>query len=304
MLFVDTEFVRTSGLGNRLFPWARSRIMARELGAQCIAPEWAHLRRGPILKGGINYLHAARKILLVDNFLHAPEDVGGLQRRWLRARLSAMPEAGFDTRCAESGSGTRVVFSGDGTHFRDLHGDHEFVVAQLRRIVKPKWQKLASTVPTDAIGLNIRLGRDFAQASSAQDFLTRGAIMTPVTWFVEALQFIRAVTGKCIPAIIVTDGTPDQLRPLLALPSVRHFETPAAASDLLALSRVRFLLGTGGSSFVAWASFLGRVPVLSIPGQSFNWFNLADEAHGLTVGELDPHEPSDSVRYALRNVFG
>ena len=305
VIFVDTEFVRASGLGNRLFPWARSRIAARQLGARCVSADWGHLRRGPLLRGGIDYLHAARKILLLDNFMRAPGEVAGIRKRLLRSRLPAVSEAELTTDARPSPSeGLRIVFRGDGAHFADLHAEQAFVRARFHEIVKPKWHKLVRDLPHAPIGLNIRLGRDFAVARSPRDFVERGAVQTPVSWFVDALRTLRAITRKALPAIVVTDGTPRQLAPLLALPDVHYCRTPAAATDLLALARARFLVGTGGSSFTAWAAFLGQIPIVSIPGQSFRWFKLGDPAHGPQAEELDPLAPSDAVRALIHDRLG
>ena len=150
----------------------------------------------------------------------------------------------------------------------------------------------------------MRLGRDFVTAKSPRDFVELGQVRTPVSWFVAALKTLRALTGKRLPALVVSDGTPRELRPLLALPEVRYCRTPAAATDLLALSNVRFLIGTGGSSFTAWAAFLGKTPIVSIPGQSFSWFKLDNPADAPRVGELDPEAPSDEVRHMIRQQLG
>jgi hypothetical protein len=77
------------------------------------------------------------------------------------------------------------------------------------------------------------------------------------------------------------------------LENVRLHRPGCAASDLLVLSQTKVLLGSGGSSFSAWASFFGEIPTVTIPGQSLTWFKLQHK-NGSFVGEFDPGHPNSS----------
>jgi hypothetical protein len=107
---------------------------------------------------------------------------------------------------------------------------------------------------------------------------------------VAALKAVREVVGFNAPALVVSDGTPGDLRQLLAIDGVSLVRPGCAISDLLTLAKARVLIGSGGSSFSAWASFLGGMPTISHPGQSLNWFRLAVDK-GAYVGEFDPAAP-------------
>jgi hypothetical protein len=114
-------------------------------------------------------------------------------------------------------------------------------------------------------------------------------LRTPVSWFSKALASLRQQLGRSTPAFVVSDGNRDDLAELLDEPAVQLVQTGSAIGDLLALSRARILLASGGSSFSAWAAYLGEIPSIAKPGQSLAWFKLA-QANGAFVGEFTPGE--------------
>lgn len=251
--FVRPWFQRGTGLGNRLFPYARALLLARETGAELIEPSWFELRRGPIMRegqilGGLSPRALLGKVWLYDNF--RPE-------RWV-----------------ERPGSVRSV-SGDGNAFADLAGRDRVILAHLvNRASDTVRAEIA--VPTPPIVLNVRLARDFKQAQSASDYRLKGAIRSPVAFYAAGLEEARSWLGANSPAAIVSDGTDAELAPLLALPNVARFRSTRALSDLLFMARARFIVGTGGSSFSAWGAFLAQCEVVTIAGQSLSWFKLGD----------------------------
>jgi len=197
---------------------------------------------------------------------------------------------------------TIVHFEGEKQMFLNLRGWNSFLLAELRRITRKRWLKVADAVPEVSIGINIRRGKDFRDAQSPQDFIYKGALRTPLNWFAESVMAIRSIVGDDVPAVVVSDGTPQDLQEVLTLKNIVFHRPGCAISDLLALSRTRFLLGSGGSSFSAWAAFLGRIPVVTHPGQSLNWFKLA-EPNGPCVAEFDPRSPSKEFAASVIDAF-
>jgi len=63
---------------------------------------------------------------------------------------------------------------------------------------------------------------------------------------------------------VFSDGTDEQLAPVLSLPGVRR--AAPAVVDLIRMSRARVLVTTGTSSFSAWAAYLGGMPTPWYPG--------------------------------------
>jgi hypothetical protein len=177
----------------------------------------------------------------------------------------------------------------------------------LRDDARPKWVTLADRLAAP-IGVNVRCGNDFREARTDADYTNSGAVKTPVPWFVTALKALRDMAGSPVPAVVVSDGTRDQLRDLLALPHV-HFARPGCAiSDLLTLAHAKVLIGSGGSSFSAWASFLSGATTISHPGQSLEWFKI-DGTGRQWVSEFDPRVEASPklvsrIRAALANGRG
>jgi hypothetical protein len=172
-------------------------------------------------------------------------------------------------------------------------GISNLLVDSFREIVKPKWSRLADSFPDPIIGINVRRGKDFHDAQNPRDFYLKGGLRTPLAWFRESLSLIRKVLGFPADAVIVSDGSEADLAELLSMQNVRMLRPGCAVSDLLVLARTKVLIGSGGSSFSAWASFLGQMPTITVPGQSLSWFELA-HANGSYVGEFDPAHPSDA----------
>ena len=77
-----------------------------------------------------------------------------------------------------------------------------------------------------------------------------------------------------------------------------NMQTGSAISDLLALSRSKFLIGTGSSTFSAWAAYLGQMPAMTRLGNPFSWFNLKNR-EGRFIGEWDANRPNADHRLTL-----
>ncbi len=71
--------------------------------------------------------------------------------------------------------------------------------------------------------------------------------------------------------------------------SCQRRDTGSAIGDMLLLSRAEVFLASG-SSFSAWASFLGQMPTLTHPGLGLTrLFGLRTQ--GAFLGEFDPANP-------------
>jgi hypothetical protein len=179
-----------------------------------------------------------------------------------------------------------VVFQGAGDHFRSLTGRHAVLLRELRAMTQAHWLRRADAAGAVSIGIHVRRG-DFAEATSAADYILRGAIRTPVDWFADSLALIRQQRGFAVPAVVVSDAPDEALGSLLREEAVTRVDTGSAIGDLLVLSKAQLLLASGGSSFSAWAAFLGQMPTIAYPGQSLTWFKI-EPIHGQYLGEWSP----------------
>jgi hypothetical protein len=179
-----------------------------------------------------------------------------------------------------------IVFSGERDHFKALNGRNELIHQELIRMTRRRWTDCADQVGPVEVGIHVRRG-DFVEARSADDFVSKGAIRTPLDWFVTTLTIVRRVSGRTLPAVVVSDAADDSLTDLLRMDDVRRVDTGSAIADLLVLTRARLLIASGGSTFSAWAAFLGQMPTVAYPGQSLTWYQIAP-TRGQYIGVLDP----------------
>ncbi len=283
MLYARVNFTRSSGLGNKLFPWARAIVFCHQFDATLIPPKWPSLRRGPLARegsilGGVPILSYPGKIWLFNNFRQ-----GQVASKYL-VRASRAPV--IDEKLANSliGSGqfneinAVIDFAGDADHFSSLHGHRSLIKTELEKIS-------VQSVPIyenkhSLITINVRIGKDFKCARSPDDYVHKGGIRTPIEWYVKVLRKTRENAGYCMPSYIISDGSERELRPILNEPSVHYLKTRYAIQDLLLLAQSTYIIGAGGSSFTAWGAFLSEADVITIDGQSMNWFGLDKRLKG------------------------
>jgi hypothetical protein len=292
MQYIKTDYPRAQGLCNRLFPIARAIVYQHLFGGRILHPSLAHFRSAPFRLGGIDYKKSFRKILLFDNF-NLSDDKKYLSRTATfiidhKSKANSIIADRCDTHI--DADNCLIIFEGshhEKHHFIDLYPYREIIKSELLSICKQKWQHLINNIQPYPIGLNIRLGNDFRSSSSKEDFKNVPFIKTPINWFIDTLLEIRKCAGYDVEAKIVTDGTARQLERILSLPNVTLLETPCAMTDLFALSKCQILLGSGDSSFCAWASFLAKIPTLTRVGRGLERFQLiADKTHW--VEQYDP----------------
>ena len=281
--YCGVKFKRGTGLGNRLFPWARCIIFGNKENKPMLWPNWFHLRKASFLKGGINYKNSLGKILLFKNFHNNGVYIDSLKKYFIKRK--------YDKDIA--------WFSGDGEFFSDLQDHHAFIREELFKIVHPDVLVQANKIEIPKIILNIRRGKDFSDAKDKSDYVLKGAIRTPLEWFKLCLLQIREMNGHDVPALIVSDGNALDLEEILTLPNVSLAKTSTAIADLILLSNAKVILGSGGSSFTAWGSFLSKAITLTIPGQSLQWFNISDDLEKHLVFTYDPSLPDKIILKAI-----
>ena len=283
-----------AGLANRLFPWARCKLFSLQHRVRMLAPNWLQLKIGPTLRG------ESDPRLYGGQFRPAPGELWGLRKYAIIGACQSVKEPG-DSDQTLFENGTVVVFEGMKKYFDPLNEHVTLLRAELVKSVRPVWLEKVAALQLPPVGLHVRLG-DFAVPKSADELRTRGGVRTPMSWYVDSLRVIRRLSGGITPAFVVSDGGQSELAELLAMPEVTLLRSGSAVGDLLALSKSKLIIATGGSSFSAWASFLGESPVVSVPGQSLAWFNLR-RSGGPFVGEFDPDRPSPPALRAIADAI-
>lgn len=293
------------GFGNRLLPWARSRIFANLHGATMISPIWVRPAVGQIFRGGIDYRAYLRQLVLWGLFHKRQGDLNLLQGLITSRGLPIVPEPNNlrqFTLPEDVHGDALVMFHGLGHYFEPLRGWHGFLRDELLAITRTRYQGIVDRYPSVPIGMCIRCGNDFDPSPTDRDVLKPGE-KTPIAWFMHSLELVRQAAGYPAAAYIVSDGTREQLKDLLNLDNVHLVRPGSAISDLLVMSKSRVLLASGSSSFAAWGAFLGQMPTASHRGQPMKQEWRLNAEKGQFLAEFDPKNPNpeflDQARQAL-----
>lgn len=289
--------VRGTGFGNRLFTWARCRVFSEITGVTMLAPRWARMAVGPILRGGIDWRSYREQFLLAGIMRPESTYIRGLARQAILLRAKRLQEPhdwNFVPDEYRDGSGDQlVVFRGLQDYFRRLNGFNELLLKALIAATVPKLLRRVQSVDGCSIVMNVRCANDF-RTPDPNSRVVRPAYKTPVSWFVEALQAIRNAVKREVAALIVTDGTEKDVAQLLQCPAVKILRPGCAISDLLACASAKVLLGSGSSSFAMWGAFLGRMPMGFIPGSGSGEWQMVPVG-GQYIGEFDLERPAGFI---------
>jgi hypothetical protein len=255
----DLLFIRIGGdgLGNLLFKWARCLAASERHGWRMVWPTWPSFKPK---NWRVNpYDHRTYADLFTPNARY----VSGWRKPWYLARYRWIPEQQALATGAPPGS--VVEFRGMAEQFAPFRAEHELVYGELLRIARPLHLAALAEPDPAPIGIHVRRG-DFVQQASHDAMLRIDNSLLPLEWYMAALQAVRGAAGRMVPAAVYSDGTAEELAPLLALPAVQRVDYGSGLGDMLGLSRSRLLIASG-STFSMWGSYLGQVPAIWHPGK-------------------------------------
>jgi len=253
----DLLFIRIggNGLGNLMFTWARCLVTSRRYGWRMLWPTWRSFK--PKNWRVNSYDHRTYSDLFQPNESY----VTGWRKPWLLARNYWITEQSALEQGAPPGA--VVEFRGIEGKFAPFREQYELVYSELLKIVRPQHLMAFSDPVPAPIGIHVRRG-DFDWQNSCGDTAACDNSALPLEWYMDALLDIRAVTGEETAAYVFSDGTAEELAPLLALPAVTRMDYGSSLGDMLGLSRSRLLIASG-STFSMWGSYLGQVPTIWHP---------------------------------------
>jgi len=245
-----------AGLGNMLLVWADCYISCKDLKIKQIAPFWRKLRIGTYLRGerdkreyqrlftnGKNISGINRLLLLLISNKVSTED---FKKTKFKNKLSLLP---------------KVVTFSSMNNFNRLTGRHNEVLKEVYNITKPKYWPI--NLPKSFIAIHIRRG-DFPEMSNE---INQIYFKIPIEWYIDALNQIRNQIGNDFPVVIFSDGTDEEVKPILSLPKVIRSSYPESISDMLAISKAIVII-TSKSTYSLFGAFLGQVPSLWYIGKN------------------------------------
>mgnify|MGYP000016100115 CR=1 FL=1 len=237
-----------SGLANMLITWADCYIWCKDLEVKQIAPLWRKIRIGPYIRGERDKRQYQR---LFSN----GKKINGITRLLLMlvsTKVSAEEVRKPNYEKKSSLFPTMVTFSSMNNLHR-LNGRHNEILKEIYNITKPKYWP--TELPKAFIGIHIRRG-DFGEKSNE---IKQTNFRIPIEWYIEALAQIRQGLGYDFPVVVFSDGTDQEIEPILSLPNVSRSPCTESISDLLAISKATVLI-TSRSSYSLFGAFLGQVP--------------------------------------------
>ena len=294
---------RGMGYGNRIFPWARCLIFAKQHNLPVISPVWMRPALGQLVRGGVDLSSYLRQIILFRLFRKRVGDLSVLQGAAMTRRFNSLPDTAINVEELKSaGKRTVILFEGYENYFQPLNGWNAYIYKELKNITRDKYLSWVNQYPIVPIVMNIRCGNDFDIPDESRKRLNPGE-KTPIRWFLKCLTLLRQHYGSDSKAYIVSDGTRQQLKELLSLPNVEFVRPASAISDLLVISKAKVLFASGSSSFSAWGGFLGQMPCISHPGQDMSEWKIVPQ-NGQYIGEFDPDLPNEDVLKEMCAALG
>jgi len=205
------------GLGNLLFPWARSVAFSHRYGLPRINSTWKTVKLGPLLRGEFD------KRLYNDLFKE--QEVGEARKFFLLnyARKIREDEAeDFVKKASNSKKTSVIVFKGMEGLFEKILDDHAVVKEELHKMVLPHHMAAAKKFSANGISVHIRMG-DFSIPNN-EEVLRKGEwnYRLPLRWYANVIESLRMAIGTDVPVCVFSDGTDDELAEIMHLPNVRR----------------------------------------------------------------------------------
>jgi len=294
---------RGAGLGNELIPWARSFLAAQVVGAQALPPAFGlNTRRYWRHFGTPRYDWLLRKVMertlpVVEfreaDYLHyGGGDFVDAFRKFA------------DEKCLHSRSSYLLVTEGMWGGYRHIAAARDFIWSTLyqSRFAPGNLLKIASRLDHHklVVAMHVRLGDFGAALPEIAEYQGKFNLALPLSWYRNIALSIKNTLGDDVQFLVISDGTPEQLKPLLdGLDAVTTGDIPDSdCSDLLALAKADLLV-CSVSSFSSMAAFLSQKPYL--------WFEPNLQRHGEGFYSIWGHEPAQQVtggatRKALDNM--
>lgn len=262
-LFGYAEVGRT-GLAHSLLAWARCVVWTEQVGATMLAPKWYRFRIGPTIRQERDKRH-----YFLD--FHSSTQVSGLRRKFLLATSKSI-HAELDLPLGKKGNwlNTVVIFRNaeelnEKKFFHFIDGHHQLIRDRLISITRP--EALTSVYSEPHVAIHVRRG-DFKKPEKGDlDKFTTNTRL-PIEWYEKTFLKLRSQIGPNFKTIIYSDGSDEEIAELLKYKNVERSKNQRAITDLLSISNAAVLIASA-SGFSQWGSYLGNVPCISYPKQSF-----------------------------------
>lgn len=216
------------GLANCLFFAAKAYVYAKAHGAEYIEPTWRKFSIGPWLR--------KERDKRVYNNLFKPIGINGIRKAFLISVFNPNKDK-------------IISFSTLGNYFGDINGHIELINDFFQNIILPSTiEKVNEKELNDTVAVHVRLG----------DYLQQ--LRIPINWYVGIIRNILLINPSQ-EIVVFSDGTDEELMPLLNLRNVRRVFYGNAFADMWAMSKCKLVIASD-STFSAWGAFMGQKPII------------------------------------------
>ena len=247
------------GLGNLLFTYARAYVYAKKVEGKLIWPTWMSINPSII------FSKENDKRLYNDLFFNSEKAISGIEKLKILLTKEKVLEKNIVNYTKKELDDKVVVFEGMDGCFDPIMYDSKMVKENIINCLREKNRKVLKADYSDGIMMHVRLG-DFSRATQEQLLSGQHNSSIPIEWYCGILEEIRSITEKKVKCYVVSDGTKEELKPLLEKENVERVTWGTRISDILALSKAKLFIASG-SSFSMWARYLGRMSVIAFPNQ-------------------------------------
>lgn len=217
------------GLANCMLFASNAYISACLGGGNFVTPTWRKFSIGPILR--------KERDKRVYNSLFMPLGVNGIKKAWIVLTYKL-----FDRKDV-------VVYNTLGNYFQDLNKNVPLVLEYFDKIIKKNTvSKVDAQRMKDRVAVHVRLG----------DYVPE--MRVDINWYRGVIENIIKKRPQQRFALF-SDGSDEELSPLLAIPNVERCFFGNAFADMWAISKCKFVIASD-STFSAWGAFLGQRPIL------------------------------------------
>ena len=224
-----------AGIGNKLSVWSRGFIFSKLNNLELVVFGWVNLRLRNWVKlkynkrNYFNYFTSLSYSTYFKVFICL-----FFQRKKINPKIND-----------EAIKRYNYIYYRYDYDFFDLVPHRDLIIKSKHEILSRRLISSYYTLKTPSIGIHIR--RD--------DFLAIG-YATPLSFYINILNKVRAVLSMSKPVTIFSDGSANELEELTSLPNVSLASKKEDILDLFELSKSKLLVTSVGSSFSYWASFL------------------------------------------------
>lgn len=261
------------GLGNMLFPWARAFVFSSQHGCGLLSVNWVRFDRiGPWIRRERDKRYYFRQLSNAGY-------VGGF-RRWLLLRIGKRISEGTATevgfRSPSFGRPVVVDFRGMEDRFAPIRNRGAEIRGELQRLCHERIREIADAPNEMFIAVHIRRG-DFRRAPHP-GFIPYGSWnwQLPEWWYRKVIEQIRSALGYDIKVLVFSDEPQSITDEIKEVPNLNVADQQPALADLLRMSRAACIVASG-SSYSAWAAYLGSMPSVWYPAGWLDVLGLDEE---------------------------